>query len=49
MADRHAANRTSADMGEHLRTWRLFLRVIKWNLFGAALLLLLLLAFRTHA
>jgi hypothetical protein len=36
-------------MGEHLRTWRLFLSVVKWNLIGAGVLLLFLLMFRTHA
>lgn len=38
----------SADMGEHLRTWRLFTAFFKWHLVGAAILLLLLLAFRTN-
>jgi Bacterial aa3 type cytochrome c oxidase subunit IV len=49
MADLHGETRASADMGEHLRTWRMFISMIKWNLLGAAALLLLLLAFRTHS
>ena len=39
----------STDFGEHLRTWRLFTSMIKWNLIGAAIVMLLLLLFRTHA
>jgi hypothetical protein len=36
------------DLGEHLRTWRLFTSVIKWNLVAAAIVMLLLLLFRTN-
>jgi|GEM_PF-1451343 len=36
------------DMGEHLRTWRLFVSMAKWHLAGLAILLLFLLIFRTH-
>ena len=39
----------TADMGEHLRTWRLFTAFFKWHIVGAAVLLLLLLAFRTNS
>ena len=35
------------DMGEHLRTWRLFVSVFKWNVVALAALMLLLLIFRT--
>ncbi len=37
----------SSDMGEHIRTWRNFTSMIKWNLVGAAIIMLLLLLFRT--
>jgi hypothetical protein len=36
------------DMGEHLRTWRLFVSLIQWTVVAAAVLLLILLLFRTH-
>lgn len=36
------------DMGEHLRTWRLFVSMAKWHVAGLAILLLFLLMFRTH-
>ena len=39
----------STDMGEHVRTWRLFTSIIKWNIIGAAVIMLGLLLFRTHA
>lgn len=38
----------TADLGEHLRTWRMFLIKTRWGLAAAALVLALLLAFRTH-
>ena len=36
------------DLGEQLRTWRLFTSVIKWNLVAAAIVMLFLLLFRTN-
>jgi hypothetical protein len=38
----------TADFGEHLRTWRLFVIRIRWVLAATALALVLLLVFRTH-
>lgn len=38
----------TARIGEHLRTWRMFLSTIRWFLAAAALLLIGLLMFRTH-
>jgi hypothetical protein len=38
----------SADLGEHVRTWKLFTAMIKWNLIGAAIIMLGLLIFRTN-
>jgi hypothetical protein len=35
------------DMGEHLRTWRLFVSLLKWHVAGIGLILLALLLFRT--
>jgi hypothetical protein len=37
------------DIGEHLRTWRLFTGLIKWFLIGIGLIMALLAIFRTHA
>jgi hypothetical protein len=48
MADHDDQHTRSMDMGEHLRTWRLFTSMIKWNLIGAAILMLGLLLFRTN-
>ena len=39
---------TTTDIGERLRTWRMFLSTIRWSVAVAAFLLLLLLVFRTH-
>jgi len=36
------------DIGEHLRTWKLFTGLVKWSMAGIALLMLGLLIFRTH-
>ena len=36
------------DMGEHHRTWRLFVSLIQWMVVAAVVLLLFLLMFRTH-
>jgi len=38
----------SMDLGEHLRTWRLFIATIKWLLLAFGALLLGLLMFRAH-
>jgi hypothetical protein len=38
----------TADLSEHLRTWRMFLIKLRWGAAAALLLLALLLAFRTH-
>jgi len=43
------ASGSSMDMGEHARTWRHFTAMIKWNLVGAAIIMLLLLIFRTNS
>ena len=45
----HAEQSRSMDMGEHVRTWRHFTAMIKWNLVGAAIIMLLLLLFRTNS
>jgi len=39
----------SMDMGEHLRTWKMFTAMIKWNIVAAAILMLYLLLFHTNA
>ncbi len=49
MAEEHGDTHATADLSEHLRTWRSFLSVIKWNILGAVILLLALLIFRTNA
>jgi len=36
------------DMGEHLRTWRFFVALLKWHVVALGLLLFGLLLFRTH-
>jgi hypothetical protein len=36
------------DIGEHLRTWRLFTRLIKWSLIGIGLVMAYLAIFHTH-
>jgi hypothetical protein len=38
----------TADLGEHLRTWRMFLIKLRWGLAAAMLVLALLLAFCTR-
>lgn len=49
MAEEHDEEpHATADMGEHLRTWRLFVSMLKWNLVALGVLMLALLAFRTH-
>ncbi|GAA0525305.1 hypothetical protein FHS83_001920 [Rhizomicrobium palustre] len=49
MAEDEDETRATMEMGEQLRTWRLFLSLAKWHILGLGLLLLLLLAFRTHS
>jgi hypothetical protein len=46
--DENPERPVTMDMGEHLRTWRLFVSLLKWNLAGLGLLLLGLLLFRSH-
>ena len=36
------------DIGEHQRTWKRFLWLIKWSLIGIAAVMAFLLIFRTH-
>jgi hypothetical protein len=48
MADKHEDQHATMDMSEHLRTWRMFVSMLKWNLLGVGVLMLLLLAFRAH-
>jgi hypothetical protein len=36
------------DISEHVRTWKLFTGLVKWSMAGLALLMLVLLIFRTH-
>ena len=38
----------SMDISAHVRTWKLFTSLIKWNIVAAAILMLLLLVFRTN-
>jgi hypothetical protein len=38
----------TADLSEHLRTWRMFVIKLRWGAVAAVLVLALLLAFRTH-
>ena len=41
--------RTSTmDIGEHLRTWKLFTRLIKWSLIGIGLVMAFLAIYFTH-
>ena len=44
----HEQASSSMDIGEHTRTWRHFTAMIKWNLVAAAIIMLLLLIFRTN-
>ena len=46
--DNGGEGRGTADMGERLRTWRMFLSAIRWTVGATAILLLVLLALRTH-
>lgn len=46
--DQHEPS-TTMDMGEHIRTWKLFTALVKWNLVGAAIIMLALLLFRTNS
>ena len=48
MADEHHQKPAPMDMAEHLRTWRMFVSMIKWNSLGIGVLMLILLAFRAH-
>ncbi len=48
MVDEHKDQHATMDMSEHLRTWKMFVSMIKWNMVGAAILMLLLLVFRAH-
>lgn len=36
------------DIGEHLRTWKHFLWLIKWSLIAIAVIMAFLAIFRTH-
>jgi len=36
------------DLAEHMRTWNQFIGLIKWSIGSIAVLMLLLLIFRTH-
>ena len=47
VSDEHGAGGTM-DMGEHLRTWRQFVGLVKWSIGSIALVMLLLFIFRTH-
>ena len=38
----------SMDLAEHMRTWNQFIGLIKWSIGSIAVLMLLLLIFRTH-
>lgn len=38
----------TADLGPHLRTWRVFLSKLRWAVVVATIVLGLLLAFRAH-
>ena len=38
----------SMDISDHVRTWKLFTGLVKWSMAGIALLMLVLLIFRTH-
>lgn len=42
------SDRGTMDIGEQLRTWRLFVGFMKWHVAGLFLLLLALLLFRTN-
>jgi hypothetical protein len=46
--DENPERPVTLDMGEHLRTWRLFVSLLKWHGAGIGLILLGLLLFRTH-
>jgi hypothetical protein len=39
----------TADIGPHLRTWRMLLLRLRWAVIAAAAVLAALLAFRTHS
>jgi hypothetical protein len=47
MAENHApsANHPAMDYAEHEKTYRMFIRVVKWTVAGVALLLALMAAF----
>ncbi|MDR3526947.1 MAG: hypothetical protein P4L57_06670 [Rhizomicrobium sp.] len=45
--DENPERPVTLEMGEHLRTWRLFVSLLKWNMAALGLLLLGLLLFRT--
>jgi len=46
--DNHADHAETMDISEHLRTWKLFTGLVKYSMAGIALIMLLLLIFRTH-
>ena len=46
--DENPERPVTADMGEHLRTWRFFVALLQWNVAALGLLLLGLLLFRSH-
>ena len=48
MAEDTGHEADSADLKEHLKTWQLFLSVIKWQVIITAVVMIFLLIFRTH-
>lgn len=48
MADHTGQNDGSEFMKEHLRTWHGFLKLVKWMIIGAVVLLVILLIWRTN-
>jgi hypothetical protein len=45
--DQHSAG-GAMDIKEHVRTWNLFLSLIKWSMGGIGLIMIGLAIFRTH-
>ncbi len=46
--EEHQEPHATMDMSEHLRTWRLFVAMIKWHMLAFGVILLALLMFRAH-
>jgi len=44
----HGPGDDSFDMRDHVRTWHGFLKLVKWQIIGAIILLAVLLIWRTH-